>query len=106
MKIRNISNKVIGVNNVQLMPDDERRFSKEVASVPGVKILENLGYIKIIADEEKPVEKAEKKVEKKAEKKVEAKVEEVKTEEEPKAEEAPKKKTTKKKKTEEAVKAE
>ena len=90
MKIRNIGNKVVGVGNKVLMPDDEYNFNDEIVNTPGFKALLNAGLLQKV--EEAP--KAEKKEEPKAEE-PKAEVEEAK-EEEP----APKKKTTRKKKEE------
>ena len=103
MKIRNIGNKVVGINNKVLMPDDEFNFSDAIVNTPGVKALVNAGLLKVVEEAtpivEEPVEepKAKKKAEPIQEPKAEV-AEEVKEE----AEEAPapKKKTTRKKKEE------
>ena len=64
MKITNISEKIISVNGTSLMPGDSRSFKNEEASVPGVRVLRDLRFITIEADEKKA-------------KKIEAVVEEV-----------------------------
>jgi len=90
MKIRNNSNKVIGIGSVTLMPDDEREFSRDICELPSVKALVGKGFLAIEGDSVKVEEPKD-----------DPKAEEPK--EEPKAEEAVEekpKKTTRKKKSE------
>lgn len=84
MKIRNNSNKVIGINGVVLMPDNEVAFADEVAGLPSVKAIERQGYIAIIKDAPKAKE-ADKPVEVIEEPVTEAPVEEEAAVEEEKA---------------------
>lgn len=55
MKVTNISEKIVAINNVSLMPGDEQDFKKEVVEVPGVKVLADLGFIKIEKGADKTV---------------------------------------------------
>ena len=56
MKIRNNSNKVIGVDNKYILPDQEGVFGDELKELPGIKALVKNGMLTITEDE-KPVEK-------------------------------------------------
>lgn len=102
MKIRNIGNKVVGVGNKVLMPDDEYDFNDTIVNTPGFKALLNAGLLQKVEEASKAEKKEEPKVEEPKAEAEEPKAEEPKAEaEEAKEEEpAPKKKTTRKKKEE------
>ena len=57
MKIRNNSEKVIGVSGMVLMPGDSGPVRPEVIEAPGVKVLIDKGYLAV---EEEPKAKAPK----------------------------------------------
>lgn len=61
MKIKNISNKIIGIGTVNLVPDAETVISDKIAATPAVKAFLKRGYIVevavAVASDEKPAEK-------------------------------------------------
>ena len=60
MKIRNNSNKVIGINgNVYLMPDQDAEFPKAVGSFPSIQALVRNGMLTITEDDEPVKEEPE-----------------------------------------------
>lgn len=47
MKIRNISSKVIGVEGIPLMPDQEIEVKSGVAEYPAIKALVSVGFLAV-----------------------------------------------------------
>lgn len=64
MKIRNNSNKVIGINNAYLLPDQEGEFPDVCEGLPGIQALVKNGMITVTKEQKKPYVPVEIKVEK------------------------------------------
>ena len=47
MKIKNISDKIIGVENIVLMPDDSSEFDSKVAEIPTVKKFISMKWLEV-----------------------------------------------------------
>ena len=62
MIIKKIGTKIVNIGATVLMPDTEAKFSKEIASAPSIKALEELGFIKMEDDTERVRTRASRRV--------------------------------------------